>query len=67
MRGENGIAELLFQHVNGRLEMEGHPKFMGDGLRLIDMTAAAAADIDFLKAHNVGLAGCDDADNAPRR
>jgi hypothetical protein len=53
--------------MNCRLKVKRHPKFMGDQLGLIDMTAAAAADIHFLEAHNVRLAGCDDADNAPGR
>jgi len=62
---QNGIAELLPEDMDRRLEVKCHPKFMGDQLGLIDLPAAEASDIKLLKAHNVGFAGSNDAHNAP--
>jgi hypothetical protein len=64
---QNGIAELLPEDMDRRLEVKRHPKFMGDQLGLIDLPAAEAPDIELLEAHNVGFAGSNDANNAPGR
>jgi hypothetical protein len=40
---------------------------MGNQLGLVDLAAALAADIDLLKAHDIGSTRCDDTDNAPGR
>jgi hypothetical protein len=47
--------------------MKGHSQLVGDQLGLVDLAAAQPADINLLKAHDIGFTGRDDADNAPGR
>jgi len=64
---QNRVAELLFQDMNGRLKVKRHPEFVRDQFGLIDLTAPSPAHIQFLKAHNVGFQGRDDADDPAGR
>jgi hypothetical protein len=67
MRCQNRVTELLFQHMNGRLKMKGHPEFVRDQFGLIDLAAAVPAHIQFLKSDDVRFARRDHTNDTARR
>src|SRR5690606_15182173 len=65
--GQDGIAILLLQHAQGRVEVHLHAEESGDLMGLIDPVAPRPPDIEFLKRNHIRLAGGDHLRDALRR